>query len=102
MIKNSFVCFFCILKEYWHFLFRITFSYVGDVDAAGSVGCLLQGLVRRWFFALVVNQNIAWCNLVSERGHNLTTVVAQVECHINSVFRHRYEEYILETLGVAG
>ncbi len=36
-----------ILQEDRHLFFGIAFSHVGDVDASGGVGCLLQGDVWR-------------------------------------------------------
>ncbi len=50
--------------------------------------------------AFVMNQNVFRCYLVGERGGYLAAVVAQVEGDVYSIFRHRYEEYVLETLGV--
>lgn len=89
-----------IFQEDRHFCIGIAFSHVCDVDASGGVGSLLQGDVWCRLVAFLMNQNVFRRYLVGERGGYLAAVVAQVEGDVYGIFRHRNEEYVLETLRV--
>lgn len=89
-----------IFQEDRHFCIGIAFSHVCDVDASVGVGSLLQGDVWCRLVAFLMNQNVFRRYLVGERGGYLAAVVAQVEGDVYGIFRHRNEEYVLETLRV--
>ena len=89
-----------IFQEDRHLCIGIAFSHVCDVDASGGVGSLLQGDVWCRLVAFLMNQNVFRRYLVGERGGYLAAVVAQVEGDVYGIFRHRNEEYVLETLRV--
>ena len=88
---------FGIIDEGLHLLLLVALSHIGNMYAARGVGCLLQGEVRGAVaLADMVYQNVCRNHRMCERGHNLAAVVAQVDGDVDGVFRHGYQEHILE------